>query len=176
MFKKLLFITLTAGILVLVWMIFTEKSPSILSFGPDIPEQTASVTRSTEKTTLESLYKDKKPFSELALMGSITVVEVRSNTCGICKKLEKKFPAFQNARPDVLIYEVNLPDEGRRHFQSQEAAEKWMKEEDEKFEMYNFGGTPHIEIYDSEGKLIIADKGRNKKATEFLEKWIDSEL
>lgn len=177
MIKNLALVALIGSMVVLAWMLFTGDSPSFSFLEPDIPEHANPAIRSTEKTTLESLYKAKKPYSELAVLGSITIVEVRTNTCSICKGLEKKFPAFQQARPDVVIYQVNLPDEGiGRHFPTQEAANKWMKEEDEKFDMYNFGGTPHIEIYGADGKLIIADKGRNKKAMEFLEKWIDSEI
>ncbi|MEQ9264684.1 MAG: hypothetical protein RLN81_05650 [Balneolaceae bacterium] len=177
MIKNLVLTALLGSIFVLVWMLFTDRSPSLSFFEPDIPEQANPVIRSTEEITFDELYKAKKPYSELAVPGSITIIEVRTNTCSICAGLEKKLPAFQKARPDVLVYQVNLPDEGvARHFATKEEADKWMKEREEKFDMYNFGGTPHIEIYGADGNLIIADKGRSKKGLEFLEKWIDSEI
>jgi len=111
------------------------------------------------------LFEKARPTSKLAVNDHYTVVEGYIDTCAICKRLEAKFPAFLNQRKDVVIRKLHFPESGASFkFNSPEE----QIEHFERMSIYNFNhvvitedsasfgtcGTPHIEIYGPDKKLI----------------------
>lgn len=124
------------------------------------------------------LFEANKPFSSLAKENYYTVVEGYLDSCSICKRLEAEFPSFLKQRKDVLIRRVHFPEGGiKLSFtgENQEAVEKQAEEFNARIKSYDFCGTPHIEIYDANKQLLVADTCRTKSGTDFLRKWMSSE-
>jgi hypothetical protein len=124
------------------------------------------------------LFESKKPFSSLAKQNYYTVVEGYLDSCSICKRMEAEFPAFLRARKDVLIRRVHFPEGGMNLSftgNTQAEVERQAKEYNERIESYNFCGTPHIEIYDANQQLIVADTCKSRPATKYLRKWMAEE-
>lgn len=101
--------------------------------------------------------------NELSSYGQITVVDFYVSWCSACKKLSADYTKFLKARPDVAIRRVKMKD-------------KW----DEAWAMQNYGldikTTPHILIFDSEGRLIVQDEGGDKRGLKLLYKWMSEEV
>ena len=125
-----------------------------------------------------TLFEAEKPLSSLAKPNYYTVVEGYLDSCAICKRLEAGFPAFLNQRRDVVIRRVHFPEGGMNvSFSGNDRAsvEQQVESYNRRIESYNFCSTPHIEIYDPAGQVIVADSCTKKPATEFLQQWMAQE-
>ena len=136
------------------------------------------------------LFEKAKPTSKLAVKDHYTVIEGYIDTCSICKKLESKFTPFLSKRKDVVIRKIHFPESGARFsFNSLEEQIEHL----ERMSIYNFNhvvinedsasfrncGTPHIEIYGPDKKLIATDicgEKNLKTGLAFINNWIKSEL
>lgn len=124
------------------------------------------------------MFEANEPFSSLAKENYYTVIEGYKNSCSICKRMEARFPDFLKARKDVLIRRVHFPERGMNfsfNGGSREEIEKQAEEMNQKIQSYNFCGTPHIEIYDQNKQLIVADTCRTRPGTNFLRQWMSAE-
>ena len=95
----------------------------------------------------------------LAEFGMFTVVELYTDSCSACRKLKKNYDRFLPLRPDVSVRRVNIQSNWR------------VKETSEKYSV-NIRATPHILIFDKNGKLMTQDDGKDKTAYVTLQKWI----
>lgn len=131
----------------------------------------------------------------LARKGYYTIIEGYIDTCPICKRLEADFTPFLQQRPDVLIRRVHFPENGAgQSFNGNSQAEinRQMSAYMERLGKYRFNhvvktadayqistcGTPHIEIYGPDKKLIAADlcaDKNDKSGLAFLKKWLKTE-
>jgi len=157
---------------------FTDNDNFSASSIP-IPEQTAVERKGTGIKTYEfkNLLEQNRPLSKLAKQKYFTVVEVYLDSCLICKKLETGFKPFLAKRKDVLIRKVHVPENMNLSFtaNSQEELNKLIEEMNAREKSYQICGTPHIEVYNQNKQLIVADNCSSKKATSFLKKWIKKE-
>lgn len=137
----------------------------------------------------QDLFDDHTLTSNLAVAGKYTVVEGYLDSCGICKTLEQKFPAFLEARKDVVIRKVRFEESNSISFTSREHLENYV----ERMNMYrsnnfviegdnasfNTCGTPHIEIYGPDKRIVAADLCSNqmdKSGLAYLNEWIAMEI
>jgi hypothetical protein len=130
------------------------------------------------KYEFQQLFDANRPFSSLAKQGHYTVVEGYLDSCSICKRIEAGFPAFLQKRQDVVIQRVHFPEQGMQVSFSgadQESMQRMADEYNQRIKSYNFCSTPHIEIYDENRQLLIADTCTKKSATSYLERWMASE-
>lgn len=162
--KKLLFIIAVA----LIGNHFFNSNNKNFSLLPILP---AVAGEQVEKFEISDLYDSQTTLKSLAQPGAYTVVEIYSNHCGKCKKIEAKFPNFLKQRKDVVIKRVRTFS-GSISFSSQQEQEQWMERQDSMLSFYKLRGTPHIEIYDANGGVIAKDKGGNKSGLKFLEQWL----
>jgi hypothetical protein len=126
----------------------------------------------------QRLFDQNRPLSSLAKDGYYTVVEGYLNSCAICKRLEADFPAFLSKRKDVVIQRVHFPEGGMQISVTGSDQANMQRQADElnqRIQSYNFCSTPHIEIYDADRQLLVADTCTNKPATSFLQQWIAAE-
>ena len=162
-----------------------------------VPETLASQRTANAIVTYEftELFEQNTPTSNLARKGYYTVIEGYIDSCTICKALEADFRPFLRKRPDVVIRRVHFPENGAGQSfsgSSQQEIERQMASYFERLGSYRFNhvvksgngysistcGTPHIEIYGPDRKLIAADEctGKNsKKGLAFIRKWIEAE-
>lgn len=117
---------------------------------------------------LEALYDQRTSFSDMPELGAYTIVEVYADDCGRCKVLEAEFPALLSSRGDIVIKRVKVFSGGVR-FDSQQAADKWLNRQDSMRDFYQMRGTPHIEIYDSNGTALAKDAIGENAGTDLLE-------
>jgi len=75
------------------------------------------------------LFEQGKTFENMAEYGSYTVVEVYSEHCGRCKRLEAEFPALLRKREDIVIKRVKTFS-GKISFNTQLAADTWFNRQD----------------------------------------------
>lgn len=130
------------------------------------------------KHEFQQLFDANRPFSSLAKEGQYTVVEGYLDSCSICKRIEAGFPAFLQKRQDVVIQRVHFPEQGMQVSFSgvdQESMQRMADEYNQRIKSYNFCSTPHIEIYDENRQLLVADTCTKKSATTYLERWMASE-
>lgn len=179
-------IIIVAVILLVYFVINSEQAievPAVLasSAGSDV--------KKIQKYEFTSLLSQKKPTENLAVKDHYTIVEGYINTCSICKKLEARFTPFLDKRNDVVIRRLHFPESGfSLSFNSQEE----VIEHGEAMALYRFNhvindgqninistcGTPHIEIYGPDKKLIASDVCGEKNLKEglsFLRKWMKAE-
>ncbi len=131
-----------------------------------------------KKVEFMPMFESNKPFSSLAKENYYTVIEGYLDSCSICKRLEAEFPDFLKQRGDVVIRRVHFPEGGiNLSFtgEDQAAIKKQAEEFSTRIKSYDFCGTPHIEIYDANQQLIVADTCKTKPATDFLRKWMSAE-
>lgn len=124
------------------------------------------------------LFDTDQPLSALAVSGSYTVVEVFLDSCPICKKLERDFPAFTEKRADVVIQRVHMPEDGLKLAATggnKQELEKQVAEFKRRIGSYDMCGTPHIEIYGPTRQLIARDACRQRPGTRYLRAWIAAE-
>lgn len=139
-----------------------------------VPQQTLSERNNNgiSKVEFMSLFKDKKPFSQLSSDNYYTVIEVYLDSCSICKRLETGYDSFLKKRKDVLIKKVHFPEAGVNFtVSSQQEADDIQA----RMESYQVCGTPHVEIYGPDKNLISADNCGSKQGTNFLRHWMSAE-
>lgn len=148
-----------------------------------------------KKYEFTELFDQNKTFSKLAKKDYYTVIEGYIDTCTICKRLESDFPKFLKQRKDVMIRKVHFPEGGVSQSFSGSTQEEMMQQVadyHERLGRYNFNhivktdteyrlsvcGTPHVEIYGPDKKLIATDKCGEKNlktGLNYLRNWIKSE-
>ena len=132
-----------------------------------------------EKTRFSDHLDERRKFDTLAVSNYYTVVEVYLDSCGICRRLEAKFPAFLAERKDVVIQRVHFPDNGIRPNvtgNSREEVQAKLEEIGSFIDSYNICGTPHIEIYGPDRTLIARDECSSKKGLAYLRDWMSDEI
>lgn len=147
------------------------------------------------KYEFTEMFEQNRTFSKLAKKGYYTVVEGYIDTCSICKRLEADFPAFLKQRRDVVIRKVHLPEGNVSQSFNGRTQEELMRQVESYYKRlgrYNFNhivktdteyqlttcGTPHVEIYGPDQRLIASDKcGKKnlKTGLNFLRNWIQAE-
>jgi len=134
--------------------------------------------RAINKYEFQRLFDAHKPFSSLAKADQYTVVEGYMDSCAICKRLEAGFGDFVSKRKDVLMQRVHFPESGMQMAftgSSQAEIQQLQQDYERRIKSYNFCGTPHVEIYDANRELIVADKCTSREGTRFLERWMAAE-
>jgi len=100
---------------------------------------------------------------DLAVYGQVTVVDFYVSWCSACKKLAADYKRFTKARPDVVIRHVKMKDKWN---------ERWAKAQ----YGLDIKTTPHVLIFDAEGRLLTQDQGNDKQGLKLLYKWMDAEV
>ena len=149
---------------------FLSGSKPDFSILPELPAVAAG--NRIEIFEIGKLYDNQTTLKNLAQPGAYTVVEIYSDHCRKCKKIESKFPDFVDRREDVVIKRVRTFS-GSISFSSKEEQNVWLNRQKAITSFYHLRGTPHIEIYDSNGNAIAKDKGGNKSGLKFLEQWLE---
>lgn len=191
MIKNLFVLVLFVGAVLYYVDVITPSSdfavPEMLSV-----KQAPGVIQDFEFT---DLFKSNVPTAGLAKPGYYTIVEGYTDSCNICKRLEADFVPFLEKRPDVVIRRVRFPEDGlEQSFSGQTALEmnRQIVEFAERSAQYHFNrvrkigneyeistcGTPHIEIYGPDRRLIVTDKcgDRNlKSGLMFLRAWMGTQ-
>ena len=142
----------------------------------------------------ERLLENETSFEELAEPGYYTIVEGYTDSCGICRALERTLPSLLSARTDVVLRRVRFREHGGKQFRGASEAEIragmaayatqlkryrsfHVAETDEDFELGTCG-TPHVEIYRPDGSLLASDfcdSRVHKDGLDFLRQWIATE-
>jgi hypothetical protein len=124
------------------------------------------------------MFSNSMPTAALAVAGRYTVVEGYIDTCGICKVLESKFDSFLDNRQDVVIRRVHLPERGM-NLSSEDDFRRLgeYRNHDVNLEKGTLTvcGTPHVEIYGPDQKILSTDECSNnndKSGLTFLNNWI----
>ena len=133
-----------------------------------LPALSATSAAQTQYHEIGDLFDRRTVFGDLAIPGAYTIVEVYGDECGRCKVIEQKFPAFLASRPDVVIRRVRTFS-GRISFSSMEEGERFVARQDAILGFYSVKGTPHIEIYDGNGRALAKDSGSGKPGTDLLQ-------
>jgi len=95
--------------------------------------------------------------------GVFTVVELYTDGCSGCKLLHSQYPQFLRVRPDVAVRQVHIPEDWQVAQMQQEFGVAMVS-------------TPHILIYDTQGKLVAGDAGTTKSGFKLLYDWMNAEL
>ncbi len=173
--KNLLFI-IGAALVIL----FYKDIPQLLNpFDPPPQLEQQRVGNGIKVHQFSTLFKQNKPFSDLAKKGSYTIVEGYLDSCPICKRLEADFPRFLEARNDVVIQRVHFPENGMQFEVSgttQAEVDRQVAEYNQKMKDYGMCGTPFIEIYNENKELIVGDTCSKRPATQYLQQWIAADI
>lgn len=124
-----------------------------------------------ESFEVDDLFDSRKSLNQLAEKGVYTIVEVYSDDCVTCRKIESKFPALLSARDDIIIRRVRLFS-GAVSFSTVAESQTWQAKQQAMQDFYGYYGTPHIEIYDENGHALVKDEGRNKPGLHALKNWL----
>lgn len=124
-----------------------------------------------ESFEVDDLFDSRKGFHQLAEKGVYTIVEVYSDDCATCRKIESKFPALLSAREDIIIRRVRLFS-GAISFSTLAEQQTWQAKQNAMQDFYGYYGTPHIEIYDENGDTLVKDEGRKKPGLQVLKQWL----
>lgn len=109
---------------------------------------------------IEELFDQRTSFQSMAEPGAYTVIEVYSDDCGRCKRLEAGFPTLLRKRDDIVIKRVETFS-GKISFKTKAEADRFFNRFNDMTEFYRIKGTPHVEIYDTRGgPLAKDDKGK----------------
>ncbi|PCJ26456.1 MAG: hypothetical protein COA96_05500 [SAR86 cluster bacterium] len=154
---------------VAVYFIFFNGDTTLKNMPPVVSDATSVREKNYE---VDDLYDSRTSFKDLAELGSYTIVEVYTDICLVCKKLETKFPSLLRQREDFVIRRVRL-HAGPISFSTTEEMQEWRARQDSMQEFYNYYGTPHIEIYDASGNTIAKDYGSDKSGFNTLKSWLD---
>lgn len=153
------------------------SSRSSSAYSIPIPEALAVERKSSgiKKYKFNDMVQNNTPLSSLSSKKYYTVIEVYLDSCAICKRLESGFKPFLSERKDVLIRKVNAA--GGTNISIQAASQEEANERIAQIEsiVKNVCGTPHVEVYAPDKKLIAADQCGDKTGTQFLRRWISEE-
>jgi len=158
--RKLIFVVAFFGITLLV-LNTNQGDYSVL------PQLASTSVEQEQFFEIGDLFDQGKTLENMAEYGSYTVVEVYSEHCGRCKRLEAEFPALLRKREDIVIKRVKTFS-GKISFYTQLAADTWFDRQNAIMDFYQIEGTPHIEIYDDLGRPLAIDKMSKKTGTGFL--------
>lgn len=138
-----------------------------------LPKVSSATVDQEQFFKIEELFDQRRSFQSMAEPGVYTVIEVYSESCGRCKRLEAGFPALLRKRDDIVIKRVETFS-GRISFTSQEEADRWINRQDSMMEFYRIKGTPHVEIYDTRGGSLAKDDKGKKTGTQLLSEILKS--
>ena len=189
--KKLFFIIIA----IITGVIIYQNADPTAGFVTPVAATGKGAGSSIKTYEFTDLFDQNKAFSKLAKKDHYTVIEGYIDSCTICKKLESDFPKFLNNRKDVIIRKVHFPEGAVSPSFSGTTQEEVMQQVADYYERlgnYNFHhvvkteteyqlttcGTPHIEIYGPDKKLIATDQCGEKNlktGLTFLRNWIKSE-
>ena len=122
----------------------------------DMLMQDVSYTKSVQSGLRDVQTSD---LHSLAEFGMFTVVELYTDSCPACRRLKKIYDRFLPLRPDVSVRRVNI----QSNWKVKEASEKYS---------VNIRATPHVLIFDKNGRLMTEDEGKDKTAYMTLQKWM----
>lgn len=130
-----------------------------------------------EQREFTELFNAGTPFSALAEDGHYTVVEVYLDECAYCRELEAALDPFREKRQDVALVRVHHP--GRMsmnvHGSSREEVQRQADLLNTKMKSYSLCGSPHVEVYGPDRKLLAADGCAEHTGTAMLWNWIGTE-
>ena len=154
--KKILMILIAAG--AAYYLLKPDLLPALLESADS--SQVDSQSGIKDRSTVGGAGFD---VNELSAYGQVTVVDFNVSWCSACKRLAKDYQKFLKARPDVAIRSVKMKDKWN---------EKWA------LERYSLDikTTPHILIFDAQGRLITQDIGSDKAGLKLLYKWMSEEV
>jgi hypothetical protein len=150
--------------------------PGTLAAAPKTREGAGSTAEITHE--FEAMFDGEQRLEALSRSGNYTVVEVYLDTCAICRQLESTYPAFLQARKDVVIRKVHFPEQGfnfQFSGQTREEVEQQMKQAQGLMNAFAICGTPHIEVYAPDGAILAADRCGDKAGLKYLSDWIRDE-
>jgi len=101
--------------------------------------------------------------TELAEPDRVTIIEFYTESCLGCRRLKAHYRKFLPLRPDIMVKRVRMPD-------------NWTPDWAYNRFHLNIAATPHILIFDANGKLVAADTGFDKDGFDLLYKWMNAEL
>lgn len=142
--------------------------------------KTRAEAQSTEQITREfdGMFESELRLEAMARPGNYTVVEVYLESCSICRQLESTYPAFLQARKDVVIRKVHFPERGM-NMQIQGSTREEVEAEAKRLQglmnAFAICGTPHIEVYAPDGAILAADRCGDKAGLKYLSDWIRDE-
>ena len=171
---------------------------SMLLFGtaprfepPRVVEPAREITQ-VRRLEFDKLLAEQTRFEDLAHAGYYTIIEGYTDSCGACRALEKQLPQLLSARGDVLLRRVRFSEHGGRQFQagneaSLRAQMEAYAEELASYRSFNVEtgedgprigtcGTPHVEIYGPDGRLLVGDSCDDQRVRKaglgFLRRWL----
>ena len=89
--------------------------------------------------------------NNVAEAGNVTVVEFYTDKCSGCVRLHQDLKKFLAVRSDVVVKQIHMPDNW---------SVAWAKR---KYGLA-IGSTPHIYLFDSEGRVVANDEDLDKSA------------
>jgi hypothetical protein len=152
--------------------------PRHKSYGGTLPVANSSTSaHSARKAEFDGLFTDGTPLSDFARPGEYTVVEVYLDVCAYCREFEAAFEPFNERRPDVSLVRVHHP--GHMSVQirgtSREDVQRQADAYNAKMQSYGFCGTPHVEVYGPDRKVLARDSCGSREGTVFMWDWITKE-
>lgn len=122
---------------------------------------------------IADLYDEGTTLRQLTEPDAYTIVEVYAENCSRCKVLEASFPSLLRSRDDIVFKRVKTFS-GRISFSSKTEADKWFDHQEAMLDFYRVNGTPHVEIYDANGKALAKDDMSSKRGTNLLREILKS--
>ncbi len=95
--------------------------------------------------------------------GQPTIFDFYTDNCKGCKILDGHLNNFLAIRDDVIVRKIRLDT-------------YWQPDDILENHKIDIGSTPHIIIYNPEGKLVAEDKGQDKSGFDFLYAWMNDEI
>lgn len=152
-----------------VYFMFFKGGVIVENMPPVIADSTSIREKDYE---VGDLFDAKTRLKDLVEPSSYTIIEVYSDHCSTCRKLESYFPSLLRERDDFVIRRVRVFS-GSISFTSQAEQQEWRTRQDAMREFYNYSVTPHIEIYDENGNIIAIDEGLDKSGFNTLKTWLN---
>lgn len=147
--------------LILVYLNLNKSDYSIL------PRMSSTSADQEQFFEIDQLYSRGTTFEELVEPNAYTIVEVYADNCGRCRVLEADFPTLLRKRDDIVIKRVKTFS-GRISFNTQSQADQWFSHQESMMDFYKIKGTPHVEIYDGNGRGLAKDNLGKKSGTGLL--------
>jgi hypothetical protein len=172
LFSLIAIIAVAAGV-----AFYAFHKPRHKSFSSMAVANTRTSAGLPRKAEFEKLFDDGTPLSSFARPGEYTVVEVYLDVCAYCREFEKGFDAFNDRRADVSFVRVHHPGRMSMQLTGSSMAEVQKKAETfkAKMESYGFCGTPHVEVYGPDGRVLAKDSCGSRAGTVFMWGWITQE-